>query len=183
LFINHTLWSRDDSRVFFFVRGDFDIRTSRLDVPFTMKADGSELQPLAMHIGGHPEWESDRRLIGARGRQQILFDVDDQKIVGTLGTNDPFPNPGGDIALSADGQWFVNGHGEKGKNYYTILRRADGALMRTAGFDQGGDTSGELRIDPSPNWNRDGTQIMVVAIDAKKSRQMFVITLKNNARP
>ena len=37
LFINHTLWSRDDSRLFFFVRADFDNRARRIDVPFTME--------------------------------------------------------------------------------------------------------------------------------------------------
>jgi hypothetical protein len=183
LFINHTLWSREDSQVFFFVRADFETRAKRLDVPFTMRADGSDLRPLAMHIGGHPEWASDRQLIGLRGKDQILFDVEDQTITGTLGAPGTFPNPGGDIALSADGQWFVNGHSDKGKNYYTILHRTDGSVTRTAGFDQGGYTTGELRIDPSPNWNRDGTQLMVVAVDAEKSRQMFVITVKSDREP
>ncbi len=183
LFINHTLWSREDGRIFFFARGDFEIRGKRLDVPFTMRADGTDLRPLAMHIGGHPEWESDRRLIGVRGKEQILFDVQAQKIVGSLGPAGTFPNPGGDIALSADGQWFVNGHGDKGKNYYTILRRSDGAVVRTDGFDQGGYVGGELRIDPSPNWNRDGTQFSVVAVDANKSRQMFLVTVKSNRQP
>lgn len=178
LFINHTLWSRDDGRIYFFVRGDFETGPDRLDVPFTMRADGTELRPLAMHIGGHPEWESDRTLIGHKGKDQILFDVVEQKIAGTLGTSETFPSPGGDIALSPDGQWFVNGHGSKGKNYYTILHRADGAILRTTGFDQGGYIKGELRIDPSPNWNRNGTELMVVAVDEKKTRQMFIISVK-----
>ena len=177
LFINHTLWSRNDGRFFFFVRGDFDNRTKRLNVPFTMKADGADLKPLAMHIGGHPEWESERTLIGVQGREQILFDVLDQKVVGRLGVSGTFPNPEGDIALSPDGKWFVNGHGAGGKNYYTILRREDGMILRTQGFDQGGYTTGELRIDPSPNWNRDGTQLLVVAVDERKTRQMFVLTI------
>jgi hypothetical protein len=183
LFLNHTLWSRDDSRIFFFVRADFDKKDARLDVPFTVKPDGTGLQPLARHIGGHPEWESGRTLIGARGKEQILFDVVDQKVTGALGAPETFPDPGGDIALSADGKWFVNGHSEKGKNYYTILRRADGARVRTEGFDRGGYTGGELRIDPSPNWNRDGSQILVVATDAKKTRQMFVLTITAKGVP
>ncbi len=182
LFINHTLWSRDDSRIFFFVRGDFETRDLRLDVPFTMKADGTGLRPLITHIGGHPDWESGQRLIGIRGKDQILFDVERQEFVGTLGTPEMFPNPGGDIALSPDGKWFVNGHGDKGKNYYNILRRADGAWTRTEGLDQGGYITGELRIDPSPCWNRDSTQLLVGAIakDDKKTRQLYVITIKRN---
>jgi len=184
LFINHTLWSRDDSRIFFFVRGDFEVRERRLDVPFTMKADGSGLRPLAMHIGGHPDWESGDRLIGIRGKDQILYDVERQEVVSTLGTPEMFPNPGGDIALSPDGKWFVNGHGENGKNYYNILRRVDGAWTRTAGLDQGGYITGELRIDPSPCWNRESTQLLVVGVanDEKKTRQIHLLTVKRQEK-
>jgi hypothetical protein len=185
LFINHTLWSRDDGRIFFFVRGDFEVREQRLDVPFTMKADGTDLRPLAMHIGGHPDWESGQRMIGIRGNEQILFDIERQQVVGTLGTPEVFPNPGGDVALSPDGKWFVNGHGDKGKNYYNILRRSDGAWTRTEGVDQGGYITGELRIDPSPCWNRDSTQILIagVANDEQKTRQLYIITVKRNGKP
>ena len=184
LFINHTLWSRDDGRIFFFVRGDFEVREQRLDVPFTMKADGTDLRPLAMHIGGHPEWESGRRMIGIREKEQILFDTEQQQVVGTIGTPEVFPNPGGDVALSPDGKWFVNGHGDKGKNYYNILRRSDGAWTRTPGFDQGGYITGELRIDPSPCWNRDSTQILAAAIgnDVQKTRQLYVIKIKQGGK-
>lgn len=179
LFINHTLWSRDDGRIFFFVRGDFDDRDKRLDVPFTMNPDGRDLRPLAFHIGGHPEWESGRRLIGLANKRQVLFDIDRQDVVGTLGTAEMFPKPDGDVALSPDGKWFVNGHGDKGKNYYNILRRADGAWTRTAGFDQNGYITGELRIDPAPCWNRDATQFVITAISPDdKTRQMFVVTVK-----
>jgi hypothetical protein len=181
LFINHTLWNRDDDRIFFFVRGDFEVRQQRLDVPFTVRADGASLRPLATHIGGHPDWEFGQRLIGVRGKEQILFDAERQAVVGTLGTPDIFPNPGGDIALSPDGKWFVNGWGEKGKNYYTILRRSDGAWARTEGVDQGGYTTGELRIDPAPCWNRESTQLLVggIANDGRKTRQLYVITVRS----
>ncbi|MBL8849821.1 MAG: hypothetical protein JNG89_09060 [Planctomycetaceae bacterium] len=178
LFINHTLWSRNDERIFFFVRGDFEISGRRLDIPFTMNADGSDLRPLALHIGGHPEWESDRALIGVRDKRQILFDVVDDRVTGPLAEADIFPQPGGDIALSPDGEWFINGHGQGGRNYYTMLRRSDGAWTRTDGFNQGGYTRGELRIDPSPNWNRDGTQFSFVAVDEQGTRQLFVATVQ-----
>jgi len=185
LFINHTLWSRDDRRVYFYVRGDFDRRERRIDVPFTMNADGSDLRPLALHIGGHPEWESGRRLIGSRDGRQVLFDVVRQEVVETLGTAEMFPNPGGDVALSPDGLWFVNGHGAGGKNFYTVLRRADGAWTRSAGVDQGKYTGGNLRIDPAPCWNRTGTQFVVpgIAADDRTTRQMYLVTVKQNVAP
>lgn len=180
LFINHTLWSRDDSLIYFFARGDFESKEKkRLDVPFTMNADGSNLRPLARHIGGHPEWASGRVLIGHVDGKQVLFDVDKQAVVGTIGTPETIPKPGGDVALSADGKWFLNGYGEQGKNYYNIVRMKDGAWTRTAGFDQGGYVSGILRIDPSPNWNRDASQFMVVAIDPAGTRQIHVVTIEN----
>ena len=106
-----------------------------------------------------------------------MFDVERQQIVGKLGSSQIFPNPGGDVALSPDGEWFVNGHGSGGKNYYTILRVGDGVWTRTAGFDQNGYTTGELRIDPAPCWNRDSNQLLVAAA-AQKSRQLFLITVK-----
>jgi hypothetical protein len=182
LFINHTLWSRGDDRIFFFARGEFENRERRLDLPFTMNANGSELRPLAMHIGGHPEWESSHRLIGVKDNRQIVFDIFRQEIVETMGTPEIFPRPGGDVALSPDGRLFANGHGDSGKNYYTIFRRSDGAWTRTPGFDQGRYTGGELRIDPAPAWNRNGSQILAGALANDGTRQIFVITLTRTLR-
>lgn len=178
LFINHTLWSRNGERIFFFARGHFNASPQRINAAFTMKSDGSDLRPLARHIGGHPEWESDRVLIGRDGKDQIRFDVERDEIVGKLGTPEIFPNPEGDVALSPDGKWFVNGHGDGGKNFHTVLRLSDGAWTRTAGLDQGGYIHGDLRIDPAPCWNRTGTQLLVTGIDEKKTRQMFVIDVQ-----
>jgi hypothetical protein len=181
LFINHTLWNRDDDRIFFFVRGDFD-KPNRCNIACVMNPDGSGLRPLDTFIGGHPEWELRRRMIGQVGSSQVIYDTDLQQVVGQLGTPEIFPKPGGDIALSPDGAWFVNGHGDKGKNYYTVLRRADGAWARSVGFEQGGYISGDLRLDPGPLWNRDGTQLLVpgIADDVAKTRQLFVITIQQN---
>jgi hypothetical protein len=72
----------------------------------------------------------------------------------------------------------VNGYGQGGQNFYNIIRLKDGAWTRTAGFHQGGFTSGVLRIDPSPNWNRDASQLMVVAVDQTGTRQIHVITIQ-----
>jgi len=180
LFINHTLWNRDDDRIYFYVRGDgfdTDRGDNKFNVPCVMNPDGSGLRPLTHFIGGHPEWELGRRMIGATDKEQILYDTDAMKVAGTLGSPAIFPRPGGDIALAPDANWFVNGHGSKGTNFYTFLRRADGAWFRTAGLDQGGYTSGELRIDPGPLWNRDSTQILVPGVGKDGTRQLFIIRL------
>jgi hypothetical protein len=179
LFINHTLWSRNDDRIFFFVRGNFD-KPNRCNIPCVIKSDGSGLKPLTTFIGGHPEWEQGARMIGQVGDRQVIYDTDAQQVVGQLGTPQIFPKPGGDVALSFDGNWFVNGHGDNRNNYYTILRRSDGAWVRSLGFDQDGYVSGDLRLDPGPLWNREGTQLLVpgIARDEARTRQLFVVRIK-----
>lgn len=176
LFINHTLWNRDDDRIFFFVRGDFD-KPDRCNIPCIMNADGTGIRPLEMFIGGHPDWESAHRMIGQKDDRQIIYDTDTMKIVSDLGTPEIFPKPGGDVALSPDGKWFVNGHGDKGKNHYTILRRSDGAWVRSPAFDQGTYTSGDLRLDPGPLWNRTSNQLLVPGLTNDCTRQLFILTI------
>lgn len=182
LFINHTLWNRDDDRIYFFVRGDFNQR-DRCNIPCTMKPDGTEVRPLETFVGGHPEWETGARIIGQLGGKQVIYDTATQKVVGQLGTPEIFPKPEGDVALSPDGAWLVNGHGAKGKNYYTFLRRADGAWVRSPGFDQGGYVGGDLRCDPAPCWSRDSREIVFPAIAPDGTRQMFLLRLKEAPPP
>ena len=55
LFINHTLWNRDGDRLYFYVRGNFGRRDIRINVPMTVRADGSGLTEQTVFIGGHPE--------------------------------------------------------------------------------------------------------------------------------
>lgn len=116
LFINHTLWNRDANRVYFFVRSGWDGKPGeRMNMPFTIHADGTGLTIHETHIGGHPEWDLGNVLIGIRKGEeekcdeQILYNVDTKQIVGQLGNAEMFPNPEGDISLSPNGDWFVNG--------------------------------------------------------------------------
>ncbi len=180
LFINHTLWNREDDRIFFFARAGWNGKGAKINQPFIVQPDGTGLAPLAQHIGGHPEWDFGQRMIGRLGNRQIVYDTNQQRVVGTLGTPEIFPNPEGDIALSPDGKWFVNGFKDRSarKNYYVIYRRKDGSHVRTKGFEIGRWTSGDLRQDPSPCWNRDGSQILVPGLDRKDgSRQLYVISI------
>jgi hypothetical protein len=181
LFINHTLWNRDANRVYFFVRSGWDGKPGeRINMPFTIHADGTGLTLHETHIGGHPEWDLGNVLIGIRkgeeekGDEQILYNVDTKQIVGQLGNAEMFPKPEGDISLSPDGDWFVNGYSESSKNYYAVYRRSDGAFSRSEGIDKGS-YSGDIRIDPAPRWNRTNDAILVPGIDGNKTRQMFVI--------
>ncbi|MDA0350017.1 MAG: hypothetical protein O3C43_20010 [Verrucomicrobia bacterium] len=189
LFINHTLWNREGDRLFFFARAGWSGNKDypRINVPFVINADGTGLKPLKTFFGGHPEWDYGHRMIGAIDGRQILYDVDRDQVIGQLGNREIFPDPEGDISLSPQGDWFVNGHKEKeqAKNFYTFYRRSDGTHFRSQGFDIGPWLSGDLRQDPSPTWNRSGTQILVPGLvgDEEPTRQLFVISLPGNAKP
>jgi hypothetical protein len=175
LFINHTLWNRDCDQVYFFARAGWNVKgAKRINIPFSIRADGTGLTRHDMHIGGHPEWAEGSRLIGRRAKKQILYDVNQKKVVEQWGTPEIFPNPEGDISLSPDGRWFVNGHKQGDKNYYTVYRRGDGSFARSKGIFKGS-YGGDIRIDPAPRWNRDNNTILVPGIAKNGTRQMFVI--------
>jgi len=186
LFINHTLWNRDADRVYFFVRGGWSKtmknKGPRVNTPCSINADGTGLILHEQFIGGHPEWAEGNLIIGSakvkdeEKTQQILYNIDSKKIVGQLGNSEMFPNPEGDVSLSPDGNWFVNGYGKSGKNYYAVLRRSDGAFTRSEGIDKGG-YSGDIRIDPAPRWNRTNDAILVPGISENGTRQMFMIRI------
>ena len=177
LFINHTLCNRENDRIFFFARGDFD-KSNRINQGFVVKADGSGLLMQKQHIGGHPEWDRGHRMIGSVSNRQVLYDVDRQEIAGQLGDPEIFPSAEGDIALSPDGEWLVNGHRKNSTNYYTFFQRSTGAWVRSEGFAVRGWESGDLRCDPAPCWNRDSREVVFPAIAGDGTRQMFSLRLK-----
>jgi hypothetical protein len=129
-----------------------------------------------MHIGGHPEWAEGSKLIGRSGVNQVLYDVVQKKIVGQWGTPEIFPKPEGDVALSPDGQWFVNGYKQGDKNFYTVYRRRDRAFAKSDGIFKGA-YAGDIRIDPAPRWNRNNDLILVPGIAGNGTRQMFLMRI------
>ncbi|HRI87529.1 MAG TPA: hypothetical protein PLJ47_02825 [Candidatus Hydrogenedentes bacterium] len=178
LFINHTLCSRDDSLVYAFVRGGWHKPTEgvpRINVPITMRPDGSELTIHKQFIGGHPEWLDGSRLIGNVNKRQTIYDAVKREISGHIGEADTFVNAEGDISLSTDGSWFVNGFHRSGANNYTVFRMKDGLTATSAPMSVGGRTNGDLRIDPAPAWNRKGDAFLFPALAEDGTRQMFVM--------
>jgi hypothetical protein len=176
LFINHTLWNREDDLIYFYVRGNFAQRETQINVPCTIRPDGTGLTAHELY-GGHPEWAPGRRVIGSSGDRQILYDPLKKTVAGQIGTPEILPKPGGDVALSPDGKWFVNGYRDGDANFYSVLRLADGTWERTRGFPLQGWTVGDVRLDPAPAWNRDSTQILFPAIAKDGTRQSFLITI------
>jgi hypothetical protein len=94
---------------------------------------------------------------------------------------DIFPDPEGDIALSPDGRWFVNGHTNGDRNYYTVYRRGDGVFVRSAAFYKGR-YGGDIQIDPTPRWNRSNDAVLVPGISENMARQMFIIRIITDDR-
>jgi hypothetical protein len=179
LFINHTLSNRDSDRIFFFVRADFEDRTKRVNEPFLINPDGSGLRRMSHFLGGHPEWADGRQMIGALDGQQVMYDTDSDRVVRRIGTDGQIISPEGDIALSPNGKWLVNGWRQGNSNRYAFVNLADDRYLQSGEFDVTGWTGGSLRCDPAPCWNRTSNAIVVPAIanDANKTRQMFLISI------
>ena|GEM_PF-215688 len=179
-YINHSLCSRSGDLVYFFARARLGDSSMAVNAPCSIRTDGTDLKTHE-YIGGHPEWAEGSRVIGRKGNRQVLYDVDRKEIVGQIATPQIIPKPGGDISLSPDGKWFVNGYGSGGKNYYVIVRLSDGAHVRSQAFSRGPYTRGELRIDPAPRWNRTSDAILVPGYTEDGTRQMFIIRVRRNA--
>jgi hypothetical protein len=178
LFVNHSLWNRDGKIIYFYTRAGWqDKLQKRTNVPCTINSDGTGLFVGHQFIGGHPEWCIGHQIIGSLKKDQVIYDVLERKITGKIGTTEALPNPEGDICLSPDGRWFVNGFGKDDKNYYTIVRIEGGQWLRTDGIYKGA-YSGDVRIDPAPRWNRDSNQILVQGITSDLTEQLFLITIK-----
>jgi len=178
LFINHTLWNRNSNRIYFFARSAFT-KKDRINVPFTVHADGSNLTVHRLY-GGHPEWAEESIIIGKNKKDQILYDVDKKEKVGTLGNSKIFPDPEGDISLSPNAEWFVNGSKKDKENYYSVFNIKDGSYVHSEGISRG-KLSGKVRIDPAPRWNRTNDAILIPGIDKNNTRQMFVLHIIKNA--
>jgi len=169
-YINHTLWNRHSERIYFYARGRVGEDVMKVNQPFSMLKDGSELTHHDL-IGGHPEWGLGDTVIGAQGRRQVLYDVVKREIVGEIGDATIWGNAGGDISLSPNAKMFVNG---RGGNTYCVYRMSDGEYVVSRKFNRGKYVSGDLRIDPAPCWNRSSNAILISEW-ADGARQMFII--------
>jgi hypothetical protein len=177
-YINHSLCNRSGDLVYFFARAGLGDNSMAVNAPCSIRTDGTGLMTHE-YIGGHPEWDEGSVVIGAKGRRQVRYDVEKQSIIGQIGTDDDFVSPGADISLSPDAKWFANGFSTNNRkqNKYVLLRRSDGASVRSKAFSRGPYHRGDLRIDPAPRWNREGNAILVPAITADGTRQLHLVRI------
>jgi len=179
LFINHTMWNRDDDLIKFSVRGNWNHpdKDKIISMGFTLNPDGSELTRRHTPLSGHNDWELGRRLLGAYEGGMALYDYDKEEIVERVVGPGIYPDPGGDNAVSPDTRWLVNGSSMNSYNIYTVFRRSDKAWGRTQKYPRGRYRSGPTRIDGSPCWNRDENQVLFPALTDDGTIQLFVITI------
>lgn len=175
-YINHSLSNRTGEYVYFYARGRYGEEPMAVNVPCSIRTDGTALKTHEF-IGGHPEWDEGTVVIGAKKEHQVRYDIAQQQIIGQIATPKIIPSPGGDIALSPNADWFVCGYSTKLNNQYAIFRRSDGAYAHSPIFSRGPYTRGELRIDPAPRWNRDNNALLVPGMTADGTRQLHVIEI------
>jgi hypothetical protein len=178
-FINHTLNNRNNDLIYFFCRADFEqqVNGPRVNAVFTVRPDGSDLTRHQTFIGGHPEWAWGPQIIGSHEGRQVVYDTARRQIVESLGGKDIFPNPEGDVTLSPDGSWFVNGHRDGEFHYYTFLEMKTRRVVKSPPVFLSTWNSGPLRLDPAPAWNRTSDAIVVPGIASDGTRQMFLLEL------
>ncbi len=182
LFINHTLWSRDGKWIYFFVRAgwksDKDGREG-LNAACSIKVNGTQFFAGHKNIGGHPEWVNGTEILGSYENEQVVYDIISRKIKRTIGSKEIFPQPGGDVCLSPNSEWLVNGYNDKaGTNFYSLMNLKTGDWVKMPSFSTGVYKK-DLRIDPAPRWNHDNNKILVSGLDKNGIRQLFVLAVNN----
>ena len=178
-YINHSLSSRDGKYVYFYARGNYKGKTMAVNVPCSISTNGEDLRSHKF-IGGHPDWDEGSVVVGAiHPGRQVRYDILLGKVIGEIGDTGDFPNPEGDVAVGPNAKWFVNGASvNKRKNIkYIVMRRSDKAKVESPLFSRGPYQRGELRIDPAPRWNRDGTQILVPGMTQDGTRQLHLLKI------
>ena len=178
LFINHTLWNREDNLIYFYVRAGYLTREKNVNTPCTIKPDGTELT-VHEYYGGHPEWIENDQIIGSHGDDQIIYSIPLKKIVGKIGNPEILPKTGGDTALSPDGEWIAVSwkNDDLAQSRYIIFRRSDMAYVHTPPLNTWEYNEGELRVDPAPRWNRTSDALLVPNITEDGTRQLFEIKI------
>ena len=195
LYINHALSNRQCSKIYFFGRGAYLGAANPLvtkpemaiDQPFIANSDGSGIKRVA-HIGGHPEWSEEDSIVFGRAmnipslkNQIVLYNVDTDLIVGTVGDGTYFQKTSGDLTLSTNGEMFANGWEEGGNLVYAAVNTTDGSNGLAPLVPRGRIyTSGNLRIDAAPRWSRRGNKLLVPGWSSSNDKRCLnVISVAN----
>ena len=174
LYINHSLCSRQCTKIYFFLRGRYEGKEQAVNQAFVANSDGTDLRRVS-YIGGHPEWVNESLLFGKNGRNIVYHNILSDETEAVLGK---FDDPRGDLALSTNKEMFVNGWEEEDKLLFHVVRLTDGAQVKSIPLNRGPYAKGELRVDAAPRWNRKGTELLVPGW-VGQYRQLHVISVND----
>ncbi|MFW6100030.1 MAG: hypothetical protein ACOC90_01465 [Bacteroidota bacterium] len=179
-YFNHTLFSKDGSKIMWLARAIPDRNTTA----FVVNSDGSNLQKCFPEGwgGSHFDWlDGDTLMITANYKEKIYSHVmftagkqDYQRLGGGLLDYD------GHGTFSPDGEWFItdtypNGLGEQ--NLY-LMNMDNKAILPLARFHQPSDYTGDWRCDLHPRWSPESDMVGFNSTHSGK-RQVYVIRFRN----
>jgi hypothetical protein len=173
--VHYIIWNRDGDRIFFLLRGNG--KGFLPNIGCVINADGTGLRQVP--FTGHREWAEGKNLVIPGKNGFDLYNVDQNKIVGTIGNNDIFMDTWEDNIMSPDGIIYVGSYNPDDDScIYSLMRIDDGAFVRSPAIKtQRKPKNNDCRIDPAPCWNRNSDAILIPGIAADGTRQMFVIQL------
>lgn len=183
MWLNHVLFSRDGSRLFFLLRHKDD-KNRNVTAAFTVNPDGSGLRCILPANWGasHFDWVTGDRLVvttkyqGEEPWRHVLW-TDGQEDYNVLAPD--VLGQDGHCHYSPDGQWMVTDRYPSGpermRNLYLMNANTE-AISLLSRWHEPPQYSGEWRCDLHPRWSRDGKRL---CIDATSSglRQVYVIEL------
>lgn len=175
---NHLQFSPGNRRFLFLHRWQVGPRwRTRL---FTANPDGSDLYCVSDHeMTSHFDWRDATHILAWARRREIgdryfLF-TDQSDEISVMG--DGVLTVDGHCSYSPDRRWVLTDtYPARETHLRTLLlyRPEDGLRVDIGAFYSPPETTGEIRCDLHPRWNRDGTQVCIDSVH-EGSRQMYVL--------
>lgn len=188
MWLNHTVFNKDDSRFLFLARIWKEQPVRQLEsAMFTAGLDGSNLREVVPFGKGvsHFDWRNSREIIAtfrfdSDTKQHVLF-TDGREDYRRIGEG--FLSGDGHCSFAPGGNWMVTDRNNAGKIEKQLMiyhvKRKEGVLLGSFPMKEKKFLSGDLRCDLHPRWNRRGDAICFDALETESwTRQLHVATLQ-----
>ena len=188
LWFNHTVFSRDDTRLLFLARARYPAGAKRFDTAmFTVGINGDNLREVVPFGTGvsHFDWRNDREIVAtfrwddSAGKPHFLFRDAAAPTYRRLGEG--FLDHDGHCTFDPAGAWLVSDpHDDTISGRLLKLYHIESSKHKVLGaFPLGDYAHGDLRCDLHPRWNRTGNTICFDAIDQSTgTRQVHLAHLE-----
>ncbi|NMC05400.1 MAG: hypothetical protein GYA24_09320 [Candidatus Lokiarchaeota archaeon] len=179
--IEHVAFNHSDTRIHFLARFT-DLFKSLVSAMWTCNVDGTDRHlavPYYMQLS-HFEWIDDTRLIVTmnwpdkthKSHVQLTDKVGQgswRTIAAEKLVVDGHPHVSPDKRLMATDTYIADG-----KRRVYVMERDTETLHEVAVFDNPPEINGNVRCDPHPRWNRDGTRLCFDGL-GEHGRQVYVV--------